>query len=548
MKHSKENIARFKILLVLFTLFNLVQAAFTGLLHDEAYYWVYSQNLDWGYFDHPPMVAVFIAADWLWHHPLMTRLISVLGMSVALWFVYFRVAKSWKPLPFFLIFLSLALLSSYSFLIVPDTPLILFSIAFFISLRSYLEKDSWKNAAWLMLWVALLFYSKYHAVLWVLFTLIAWPALFRRPSFYVITLGAVALCLPHILWQVEHDFISLQFHLQDRSQAPYQFTNSTEYLLGQLLIIGPLTFWFWFNRMSRPEKGNAWERILVFNFWGVLAFFFLMTFKGRVEANWTVMAHVPAFLLLISHPFHFEKRIEKIFYKLSLATVCILVVLRVSLMLPIHQWISIPIKSEFFAWKEWAMEIQAKAEGRSVVFASSYQRPSLYMFYTSDTAISHNSVHYRANQYDLWDYAKGMEGKEVLYVTRNQMEKFDTDLFSADGQLWYKSMKKYLPICYLVFESHFEIIETKRGQDIDLNGIWLGKTELLGESLSFYATWYRYGVITESYPIQMTEAQGVFTFSLAAPLFPGDYRLKISPAFDVLEPTVVGHFIKVEVK
>ena len=28
----------------------------------EAYYWIYSQYLSWGYFDHPPMVAIIIRA------------------------------------------------------------------------------------------------------------------------------------------------------------------------------------------------------------------------------------------------------------------------------------------------------------------------------------------------------------------------------------------------------------------------------------------------------------------------------------------------------
>jgi len=35
---------------------NLWQAATTGLLDDEAYYWVYSQYPAWGYYDHPPMI------------------------------------------------------------------------------------------------------------------------------------------------------------------------------------------------------------------------------------------------------------------------------------------------------------------------------------------------------------------------------------------------------------------------------------------------------------------------------------------------------------
>ena len=30
------------------------------LFHDEAYYWLYSKYPDWGYFDHPPLVAMLI--------------------------------------------------------------------------------------------------------------------------------------------------------------------------------------------------------------------------------------------------------------------------------------------------------------------------------------------------------------------------------------------------------------------------------------------------------------------------------------------------------
>ena len=39
---------------------NLVQSNFTQLIFDEAYYWYYSQQMAWGYFDHPPMVALMI--------------------------------------------------------------------------------------------------------------------------------------------------------------------------------------------------------------------------------------------------------------------------------------------------------------------------------------------------------------------------------------------------------------------------------------------------------------------------------------------------------
>ncbi len=35
-------------------------ASATPLIHDEAYYWLWSRHLDWSYLDHPPMIAYLI--------------------------------------------------------------------------------------------------------------------------------------------------------------------------------------------------------------------------------------------------------------------------------------------------------------------------------------------------------------------------------------------------------------------------------------------------------------------------------------------------------
>ncbi len=47
--------------ILVFTIVNVLQGIFTELGNDECYYWMFSQNLDWGYFDHPPMVALMIS-------------------------------------------------------------------------------------------------------------------------------------------------------------------------------------------------------------------------------------------------------------------------------------------------------------------------------------------------------------------------------------------------------------------------------------------------------------------------------------------------------
>src|SRR5690606_40617625 len=70
----------FMVLLAAVFVLNLVQASITELIYDEAYYWYYAQDLAWGYFDHPPMVAFIVrlgsqvlSGD-LGARPLSTRL------------------------------------------------------------------------------------------------------------------------------------------------------------------------------------------------------------------------------------------------------------------------------------------------------------------------------------------------------------------------------------------------------------------------------------------------------------------------------------------
>ena len=64
MTSPRVTLALLGILLVL----RAVMAGLLPLTADEAYYWLWSQHLAWGYFDHPPMIA------WL---PVAQRTVSV---------------------------------------------------------------------------------------------------------------------------------------------------------------------------------------------------------------------------------------------------------------------------------------------------------------------------------------------------------------------------------------------------------------------------------------------------------------------------------------
>src|SRR5580658_5129932 len=75
---------------VALVLLRLVAAAWTPLTFDEAYYWTWSKHLAFGYYDHPPGVALvirlgtMIAGD----TELGVRLVSILLALPMSWAVY----------------------------------------------------------------------------------------------------------------------------------------------------------------------------------------------------------------------------------------------------------------------------------------------------------------------------------------------------------------------------------------------------------------------------------------------------------------------------
>ena len=89
-EHLREN--KFILLFSLAWLaINLIQALFTEIIEDEAYYWLYSEFPAWGYFDHPPMVAFLIKMGYsIFPNTLGVRLFPSLlgaGSIYILWFL-----------------------------------------------------------------------------------------------------------------------------------------------------------------------------------------------------------------------------------------------------------------------------------------------------------------------------------------------------------------------------------------------------------------------------------------------------------------------------
>ena len=202
------------------TALRLVVAAIVPLAPDEAYYWVWSRDLQAGYLDHPPMVALFIRAGTLLagETPLGVRLMGPVSLALGS-ILLARAAEDLLPGrragPWAAALLNATLLAGVGAVtMTPDTPLLFFwTCALWALARVHRTQDGrWWLAVGLFAGLALT--SKYTAVLFgagIVLWLLADPVArqwFARWHLWAGGAVAVLAFAPVIAWNAAHGWAS----------------------------------------------------------------------------------------------------------------------------------------------------------------------------------------------------------------------------------------------------------------------------------------------------------------------------------------------------
>jgi hypothetical protein len=443
----------------------LLHAGSSGLFDDEAYYWMYAQYPSMGYFDHPPMIGMLIRAGYgLFSNELGLRFFIVLMSTGTVWGIDALLNRRNDRL-FYAMALSLGLMQVGGIIAVPDIPLMFFVVLFFLAYRRFLLHGRFIDTMALGLTIAGMLYSKYHGVLIVLFTLASNLRLLRKGQAWLAVLIAFALFMPHLYWQYQHDFPSFRYHLFERNASYYKFEYTTEYLLSQLLLAGPLVGWLLLWAAGVKKPADQLEKALRWSLFGIYAFFLLNTLKGRVEANWTAPAFISLFVL--SHQFLTERPLTaRWVYRLFIPSFLLVMAVRVYMMLDIDPSPLMP-KDEFHRNREWAGVIRKKADGRAIVFVNTYQRPSQYMFATGEKAYGLNNIFYRRNNYNFWPIEADMFGKPALVISHENYAYFTDTIHSPRGFIGSKHIDPYFSFsgvdirCASKITSQGRLIETR---------------------------------------------------------------------------------------
>lgn len=308
--------------LVLLALWRLL-AAWHGnveLYADEAQYWTWSLEPDWGYFSKPPMVAwaIWLSTTLFGNSELGVRAISLLLFPLTSWVLFLLVRRLFIEHPqgemisFWsaLIFATLPMVSLGSWLITTDAVLLLFwCLALYFTIAA-LETMRWRD--WILLGVVLGLglLSKYSMVFYglgFLAYLVLEPKRRRLlRDFRLWAAAAIALLLltPNMIWNLRNHFVSVQHtaEISQLDQGLFHPDAMLEFFFAQFAVFGPIMFTGLLVLAARPRiwRLDARMRLLAAFVFAPLAAFISLSLLSRAFANWAAFSYISASALVVA--------------------------------------------------------------------------------------------------------------------------------------------------------------------------------------------------------------------------------------------------------
>lgn len=297
--------------ILLFTVARLLLASVVELGNDEAYYWLYTRHLQWNYFDHPPIVALwgrlFSVNGLLDEYELFVRLGSIVGCALSTWCMYRATATLFSEKAGFYA----ALLYNTSLyagivaglLIMPDSPQMIFwTFSLWMFARILKKGPSWYN--WLLfgLGAGLCIMSKVHGVfLWGgagLYILLHRRAWLLLPKVYASAGVTLALVSPILFWNLQYDFATYKFHSERVVVDGWvlNLRSFAEELLGQAFFNNPVNFLLILvaSTSNRKQLRRHWPKVAFFCYTALplIAVLLYLSLFRTVYPHWSGPAYV----------------------------------------------------------------------------------------------------------------------------------------------------------------------------------------------------------------------------------------------------------------
>ncbi len=426
-----------------------------GALPDEAYYWVWSQRMQWSYFDHPPLIACLIRpfTELFGNNIAAIRIPAVVTWLVSCWLAWlfaWRIYRQQRVAALaVLVWSSLPIVQAGFHVVTPDIPLILFAwLSYYFCWRAVTSRST---RCWLLAGICagLALLGKYPAILLLgtVFIALLFSSEGRRELFsrgpWLAAAVAALLFFPVVLWNYQHDWISFAFQfghgVQQQITAPWRLFSL--FLGGQLGVVLPWTFVAMVYASLRTSRwglpaGSFSVHLLVTGFWLPLLLFGVAGLSAEAEANWPLLAYLPGSLLLagaLNRWLYPDGKQRNGLVAIVIAAYLVSLLLVNTIRFPWwleYAGVQLPPQrtqiSQTYGWPEVGQEVErllaANPQGhRCKVVGASHQEAAMLALLLGNAGRAVASPHARISQYTLWQQETPPDpGRLCLYV-----EQFD---------------------------------------------------------------------------------------------------------------------------
>jgi len=416
-------------LLVVTVLLQCLYNSGLPLSGDEAYYWVWSHHLQAGYHDHPPMIALFIAATTRYgggDTVTAVRLAAAMSMAITI-FLQARLTKalagdkaSW--LNFLMCLLLPAFQMGFS-LATPDDPLALFwTAALCFAVPALTGPGKWADFIGMGLCIGLAMGSKYTGVLLpvalVVFVALRRPRDLLSPKLWGAGLAALLAFSPVIWWNAQHGFESFlfQYHHGSSEGGGFQGKHFLEFLGGQFLVLSPVLLGLLIWRATRWRQWWSDDRLALLWICCLvpLAIFLEKALFAKIQLNWALPAFLSALPLLAAFLAEFPKR--------WLIPVALVPAVVLSVAIKVPEKVGLTGKynpqNRLYGPEGAIRELNQLRQPDDTLFADHLQRAALMSFQLQDHPRVYIPTEGRFSEYSRWDEGTDWSKLHGLYLSK----------------------------------------------------------------------------------------------------------------------------------
>ncbi len=282
---------------------------------DEAQYWYWSRDLDWGYFSKPPLIGWTIAAttSLFGDAPWAVRLASPIAHTLGAFALYALAARLYTPMAGVWAGVGWLLMPGVQFsasLISTDALLLPLWCAALLAFHRFVETRSWGWAVALGAAAGFGMLAKYAMGYFPLCAAVAflWSPQVRAAllSRQALAAWGVALTIvaPNAIWNAANRFATVAHTAEntDLGGSLFHPGEALNFILSQAGVLGPILFValaaLLVQAVRAPGRIEERERVLWAFIAPPLAIIIVQALLTRAHANWAAAAYPAAIVLL----------------------------------------------------------------------------------------------------------------------------------------------------------------------------------------------------------------------------------------------------------